>query len=78
MAKTTKVSDLRREEFVIIYYKKVNEVPGKKIKQLGPSLSYLDRDLKVSGKLTYGIKVVTPDGKSGSIATSSEINYIKK
>jgi len=59
-------------------YRKENEKPWKKIKQLDASaLSYLDRDLKPVGNFTYGIKIVTGDGKSGAISESNSIIYKK-
>ncbi len=59
-------------------YRKVNEEPWKKIKQLdAAALSFLDRELKTNGRYKYGIKIVTEDGKSGVISESNTIIYTK-
>ena len=65
-------------KFYYYLYRKVNEEPWKKIKQLdAAALSFLDRDLKTNGSYKYGIKIVTEDGKSGVISESNPIIYTK-
>jgi len=65
-------------KFYYYLYRKVNEEPWKKIKQLdAAALSFLDRELKTNGSYKYGIKIVTEDGKSGVISESNNINYTK-
>lgn len=59
-------------------YRKTDGESWKKIRQLdAAALSYLDRELKKDGNYTYGIKIVTADGKSGTIAESPVVNYHK-
>jgi hypothetical protein len=66
-------------KFYYYLYRKTNEEPWKKIKQLdAAALSFLDRDLKTNGTITYGIKIVTEDGISGVISESNLINYTKE
>jgi len=76
---------LKKSDFELVpkiyyyLYRKTNEEPWKKIKQLdAAALSFLDRDLKTNGTITYGIKIVTEDGISGVISESNLINYTKE
>ncbi len=60
-------------------YKSTNGTSWKKIRQLdSAALSYLDRDLKTTGELRYGIKVVASDGKAGAMTESQAVIYNKE
>lgn len=59
-------------------YKKVVNGNWEKIKQLdSSSLTYLDRKYDADKEITYGIKVVTHDGKSGGMTESPIVNLTK-
>lgn len=73
-----KWAEERLGEVYYYIYRKNGEESWEKIKQVEASLSqYLDRELSDVANITYGIKVVTQNGKSGKLAVSPSVEISK-